>query len=89
MVEDIRIAESASGKATLNIDKKTKQLLKGRRSLYVVKNIKKGQEFNQKNIKSVRPFDGLHPKYLYEIIGKKAKKSLKVGQPLSLKYINL
>ena len=51
MVEDIRIAESASGKATLNIDKKTKQLLKGRRSLYVVKNIKKGQEFNKKNIK--------------------------------------
>ena len=89
MVEDIRIAESASGKATLNIDKKTKQLLKGRRSLYVVKNIIKGEKFSQKNIKSVRPFDGLHPKYLYEIIGKKAKKSLKVGQPLSLKYINL
>ena len=89
MVEDIRIAESASGKATLNIDKKTKQLLKGRRSLYVVKNIIKGEKFSQKNIKSVRPFDGLHPKYLREIIGKKAKKSLKVGQPLSLKHINL
>ena len=88
MVEDIRIAESASGKATLNIDKKTKHLLKGRRSLYISKNIKKGEKFSNKNVRSVRPFNGLHTKYLHKIIGKKAKKFLKAGQPLSLSYIS-
>lgn len=88
MVEDIRLAESASGIPTLQIDNKTRKLLKGRRSLYIIKDIKKGERFNNKNVKSVRPFDGLHTKYFYKIIGKKAKKSLKVGQPLSLRYIS-
>ncbi len=88
MVEDIRIAETASGIATFKIDKKTRQLLKGRRSLYVSKNIKKGEKFSNKNIRSVRPFNGLHTKYLHKIIGKKAKKFLKTGQPLSLNYIS-
>ncbi len=88
MVEDIRIAESASGIATFNIDKKTKQLLKGRRSLYISKNIKKGEKFSNENVRSVRPFNGLHTKYLHKIIGKKAKKSLKAGQSLSLSYIS-
>jgi pseudaminic acid synthase len=47
--------------------------------LYVSKDIKEGEVFSEENIKSVRPFYGLHPKYLKNILGKKAKKDYKFG----------
>jgi len=52
------------------------------RSLYVVKDIKKGETFTRENIRSIRPGYGLHPKYLPEILGKKACKDLQKGDRL-------
>ena len=70
-------------------DKKVKKIekenYKFRRSLYVIKNIKKGDFFTKDNIKSVRPGDGIHPKFFDKIIGKKAKKNLYKFNPLTKK----
>tara|TARA_B100000579_G_scaffold425010_1_gene430183 strand:- start:289 stop:1341 length:1053 start_codon:yes stop_codon:yes gene_type:complete len=88
MVNEIRIAEKAVGVKTFKIDKKTKKALSGRRSLFASKDIKKGEIINKDNIKSVRPFTGLHPKYLEKVLGKKAKKSLPYGKPLKLGDFN-
>jgi len=49
------------------------------RSLYVCKDIKKGENFTRENIKSIRPGYGLHPKYLNDILGTTAKKDYKFG----------
>ena len=87
MVNDIRIAENTLGSSTLKLDNKTKKLLGGRRSLFVCNNIKKGEAINLNNVKSVRSFNGLHTKFFKEIIGKRVNKNLKIGQPMSLKYI--
>ena len=57
--------------------------LSGRRSLYAIKDIKKGETFTNKNIKSIRPGKGLKPKYLDKILGLKAKRDIKFGDPLS------
>ncbi|MFA5033564.1 MAG: SAF domain-containing protein, partial [bacterium] len=57
------------------------------RSLFVVRDIKAGEVFTEKNIRSIRPGYGLHPKYLKDIIGRKAKKDIKKGTPLSYKLI--
>jgi len=43
---------------------------------------KKGEIFSQENIKSIRPADGLNPKYLKFILGKRAKRDIKRGSPL-------
>ena len=51
------------------------------------KNIKKDEVFSEKNIRSIRPGYGLHPKYLKEILGKKAKRDYNFGYRLSLKDI--
>ena len=52
------------------------------RSLYVVKDIKKGETFTKEHIRAIRPGYGLHPKYLPEILGKKACRDLKKGDRL-------
>ncbi|PAF47548.1 pseudaminic acid synthase [Helicobacter sp. 12S02634-8] len=61
---------------------KIKQQRKFARSLFVSEDIKKGQKLDTSNIRSVRPSDGLPPKYLKEIIGKRASKDLYRGKPL-------
>lgn len=53
------------------------------RSLFVAKDIKKGEVLTNENIRSVRPNAGLAPKFLDEILGKKAAKDLAFGKPLS------
>ena len=89
MTQSIRNVKTAIGNITYNLtDKQKKSRLRGR-SLYVCKNIKAGELFDYSNIKSIRPGYGLHPKYLDEIIGKKCKKDLKIGDALHWKYIEL
>ena len=45
---------------------------KFRRSIYALKNIKKGELLTNKNIKLLRPFNGLSPKYYNKILNKKS-----------------
>jgi len=82
LVENIRIAENALGKIHYGATKKEGISRNYRRSLFVVNNIKKGEKITKKNIRSVRPANGIKPKYLEKVIGCKAKKNLKVGKPL-------
>lgn len=83
MVDSIRIVEKAIGKVdyTLNEQKKQSRLLG--RSLFVIKDMKSGDIFSEENIKSIRPGNGLSPKYYYDIIGRVANCDIKRGTPLS------
>jgi len=74
LVKAIRDTEKLLGKVEYSLNEKRKKQRRFARSLYVSKDIKKGEVFTKENIKSVRPFYGLHPKYLKDILGKKAKK---------------
>lgn len=84
MVQAVRDTEKLLGKPTYHTDEKT---IKGRqfsRSLYVAKDIKKGEILSEENIRSVRPGYGLHPKYLNKILGKRATKDLNFGDRLHI-----
>lgn len=88
MVKAVREAEQAVGKVSYEL---TEKQIKGRafsRSLYVVKDIKKGELITEKNVRSIRPGFGLHPKYLTYILGKKVSQSLEKGTRMDLSYIN-
>jgi pseudaminic acid synthase len=78
MVKAIRETEEMIGEIQLR-PKKGREFS---RSLYVVKDIKKGETFTRENIKAIRPGFGLHPKYLPEILGKKACRDLSKGDRL-------
>ena len=61
--------------------------MKFRRSIYVVKNIQKGEKFSKINLRRIRPGYGLPPIFYDKIIGKNALKNLSSGTPLKLKYV--
>lgn len=88
MVKNVRNVENALGYVYYPSDP-TK--IKGRehsRSLYVVENVKAGDQVSEENVRSIRPGFGLHPKYLQEVIGMHFVKSCKKGDRFSLDMIN-
>ncbi|MDB9907239.1 pseudaminic acid synthase [Gammaproteobacteria bacterium] len=58
-----------------------------RRSLYIVKDMKKGETLTSKNLRAIRPGLGLPTKYLETLIGKKVNRSIKRGTALSWKLL--
>jgi len=54
------------------------------RSIFIAKDILKGEKFTRENMRVVRPAYGLHPRYYEKVLGKKARMDLKKGSPLSL-----
>lgn len=84
MVKSIRNVEKALGEVFYPTDP-TK--IKGRefsRSLYVAEDVKSGDIVSEKNVRSVRPGYGLHPKYLTQVLGKKFVRDCKIGERFEL-----
>lgn len=80
MVENVRNIEKALGTVCYPIDPSK---IKGReysRSLYVAEEVKAGNVVTEKNVRSVRPGYGLHPKYLSQILGKRFVKDCEKGE---------
>jgi len=78
MVKAVRETEEMIGEVNF----KPKSGRQFARSLYIVKDIKKGEAFTRENVKAIRPGFGLHPKHLPEILGKKACRDLSKGERL-------
>lgn len=77
----------ALGKIQYGIQHSEKKSLFFKRSIYVAKDIKKGDPFTTDNLKIIRPSKGLKPKYWDQVIGKISLKNLKQGEPLKLSQI--
>ena len=87
MVKSIREAENSLGTVDFKL---TEKQIKGRdfsRSLYVVDNVKKGQIISEKNVRSIRPGFGLHPKYLPQVLGKRFVVDVDRGSRFNLDLI--
>ena len=83
LVKDIRTAENSLGKVRYGLTREEKESVVFRRSLFVVKDIKDGEFLTEDNVRSIRPARGLKPKYLKRVIGKKARKDIPRGTPLT------
>ena len=88
MVASIRNVEKAIGIVDYELSEKKKKSRELSRSLFIVEDIEKGETLSEKNIKSIRPGFGLHPKYYNNIIGKKINKNVKKGTPLTFELID-
>jgi pseudaminic acid synthase len=83
MVKAVREAESAIGIVDYSLTEKQKKGKDFCRSLYVVKDVKAGEKITRENVKSIRPGFGMHPKYLFKVLGKEFNQDSEKGTPLS------
>jgi len=88
MVDAIRTAEEALGEISYKVSEQEAKSRVFRRSLFVVKDMRKGEVFTEENVRSIRPGHGLHPRYLKDILGAKAAKDIARGTPLSRQLIS-
>lgn len=86
MSEAVKNAALALGKVDYSINLKNR---KSARSLFVAKDMKKGEIFTPENLRSVRPSNGLHPRHYDEILGKRAKRDLAFATPLKFEDVEL
>ena len=88
MVEEIRKTEAALGAVDYELTEKKKAARQFARSLYVVKDIAAGEVFTSEHVRSIRPGYGLAPKFLREVLGKKAVEAVTKGTPLQRKHFS-
>ena len=84
LVEDINNAVIIKGQPTYELTEHEKSGLGGRRSLFAVKDIKRGEAFTSENVKSIRPSNGIKPKYYKELITKTAQMDYEFGDPIEM-----
>lgn len=87
MVDNIRMVEKALGRVTYDLTEKQVKSREHSRSLFAVKDIKKGDIITKENVRSVRPGFGLHTKYYDEILGKCVNRDIELGTPMDAEYI--
>lgn len=83
MVKAIRETEKALGEVSYNLTDKMKNSREFSRSLFIVKDIKKGEIFTEENLRSIRPGFGMHTKYYKDVLGKCAKSDIRKGTPMA------
>ena len=83
LVIEVKKAKSSLGTGAFLLSEEEKSSRKYRRSIYISKDLSKGEVLSMKNVKVIRPSLGLNPIHLENILGKKANKNLKKGTPLS------
>lgn len=83
MVDAVRVAEAALGGVTYGAGGHERGSLRFRRSLFAVEDVAAGEAFTARNVRSIRPADGLHPRHFDEVLGRRAKTSIERGTPLS------
>lgn len=82
MINEIRNIEKALGRVNYDLDEKTKKNRVFSRSLFFTEDIEPGQTITEKNMRSIRPGYGLHPRHYHELIGKKTSKKIEKGTPV-------
>jgi len=82
MVNAVRVAEQSLGHAYFGFTDSERSTRVFRRSLFAVRDVKQGEILNEENIRSIRPGNGLHTRYLAQIVGKRAARDIERGTPL-------
>ncbi|HET7169712.1 MAG TPA: pseudaminic acid synthase [Candidatus Limnocylindrales bacterium] len=83
MVEAIRFTERALGGGVVAPAPEEAESRRFRRSLFVVEDIAAGEVLTARNVRSIRPADGLHTRELEAVLGRRAVRAIERGTPLA------
>jgi N-acetylneuraminate synthase len=87
LVQSVRTVEAAMGEPSYAQSMDEKKNISFRKSLFVVKDMEKGDRFTSETVRSIRPGNGMAPKYYRAVLGKRAARDIKRATPLSQKLI--
>jgi len=87
LVEETKRAFQGLGKITYGNVKDEVRSMTFRRSLYFVKDMKKGEKITEDNMRAIRPGYGLPVKYYEFLLGKRVKKDIARGMALTWEMI--
>jgi N-acetylneuraminate synthase len=87
MVDTARSVEAALGEVNYAPTGREIASRAFRRSLFVVEDVEEGEVFTETSIRSIRPGNGLHTRFLETVIGRKATANISKGTPLSWELI--
>lgn len=83
LCQGAKTAWQALGKVDYGIKSSEKDNSKFRRSLYIVNDLSAGDIIRPNDIRSIRPGLGLPPKYYASILGRRVRRDVHRGEPLS------
>ena len=83
LVREAERAWQALGEVRYGPTAQERESLKYRRSLYVVRDMRAGEQFSAENLRAIRPGLGLPPKHLDTVIGRRARRDAPKGTPLA------
>lgn len=83
MVDEVRVAERALGSVSYAVTEAEVPSRAFRRSLFVVQDVRAGELLTPENVRSIRPGHGLAPKFMPEVLGRRAARDIERGTPLS------
>lgn len=83
MVEAVHEAERALGRVRYGASERELASRALRRSLYVVRDVKAGDPFTEENVRSIRPAEGLPPRFFDEVLGRRARRDVRRGEPMA------
>ena len=87
LIDQSKIASKSLGKVFYGPTENEKKYLIYRRSIYVSKNVKKGEKLSKENTKIIRPSLGMKPKLYWSVLNKKFRKNIKKGTPLKKEFL--
>ena len=82
LVREGNIARESLGSARWKMQPSESESRRLRRTLFIVKDVKAGEEVTHENVKAIRPGNGAPPKFLEEWLGREFKQSYFAGTPL-------
>lgn len=83
MADAARTAWAALGRVNYTLEPSEAGGRDYRRSLYIVTDVKAGDALTAENVRSIRPGFGLAPKHYDRVLGRRAARDLKRGEPLA------
>ena len=86
-MEEIRFGEKSLGRVTYCLTERQERSREEGRALFVTEDMKRGEAFTEKNLRSIRPAFGMAPMYYEEILGRRARCDIARGTPMDWKYV--
>ena len=83
LVANAKMAHSSLGRVAFEPLASETSSYRNRRSLFVVQAVRKGDQFSDRNVRSIRPGNGIKPKHLFEVHGRRATRDIAYGEPLA------